>query len=278
MPIPSPFHERTSKLCTSFRWKDWSGYAAVCSFDTTHDREYFAFRESAGLLDVSPLFKYEVYGPDAAALLSRMMVRDVSKLKVGRVGYSCWCDDHGKVIDDGTVTRWDEDYYRVTAADPTLHWLQAVGRGMRVSIAVGQRSNFEESFRSATGPDPAVQAPWRDVDTASVRPADESVEHLGRRPARLVAEDVVELRPHVGGESGLVHPRRQLVARRFAGPWVVAGAAAPGRAVGDVVGRHAVSLRAHFYPVNYGTMGLSPLRVNAPHRSGTMPPWTVPRS
>ncbi|HLX09938.1 MAG TPA: aminomethyltransferase family protein [Thermoanaerobaculia bacterium] len=134
MPIPSPFHERTSKLCTSYRWKDWSGYAAVCSFDTNHDREYFAFRESAGLLDVSPLFKYEVYGPDAAALLSRMMVRDVGKLKVGRVGYSCWCDDHGKVIDDGTVARLGEDYYRVTAADPTLHWLQAVGRGLRVTI------------------------------------------------------------------------------------------------------------------------------------------------
>src|SRR5258707_1064429 len=84
MPIPSPFHERTSKLCTSYRWKDWSGYAAVSSYDTTHEREYFAFRESAGLLDVTPLFKYEVHGPDAAALLSRMMVRDVSKLKVGR--------------------------------------------------------------------------------------------------------------------------------------------------------------------------------------------------
>jgi aminomethyltransferase len=134
MPVPSPFHERTAPLCTSYRWKDWSGYAAVCSYDTGHDREYFAFRESAGLLDVSPLFKYEVYGPDAAALLSRMMVRDVSKLKVGRVGYSCWCDDYGKVIDDGTVTRWDEDYYRVTAADPTLHWLQTVGRGMRVTL------------------------------------------------------------------------------------------------------------------------------------------------
>jgi len=134
MPIPSPFHERTSKLCTSYRWKDWSGYAAVCSYDVSHDREYFAFREGAGLLDVSPLFKYEVYGRDAAALLSRMMVRDVSKLKVGRVGYSCWCDDYGKVIDDGTVTRLDEDYYRVTAADPSLHWLQAVGRGLQVKI------------------------------------------------------------------------------------------------------------------------------------------------
>lgn len=134
MPVPSPFHERTQPLCTSYRWKEWAGYAAVCSYDTTHDREYFAFRESAGLLDVSPLFKYEVHGPDAAALLSRMMVRDVGKLKVGRVGYSSWCDDYGKVIDDGTVTRLEEDYYRVTSADPSLHWLQTVGRGLRVTI------------------------------------------------------------------------------------------------------------------------------------------------
>ncbi len=69
MPIPSPFHARTQPLCTSYRWKDWAGYCAVSSYDTTHEREYFAFRESAGLLDVTPLHKYEVRGPDAAALL-----------------------------------------------------------------------------------------------------------------------------------------------------------------------------------------------------------------
>jgi aminomethyltransferase len=134
MPIPTPFHERTQALCTSYRWKDWAGYCAVSSYDTSHEREYFAFRESAGLLDVTPLYKYEVSGPDAAALLGRMMVRDVSKLKVGRVAYTCWCDDEGKVIDDGTVSRLDEDHFRVTAADPTLYWLQAVGRGLDVKI------------------------------------------------------------------------------------------------------------------------------------------------
>lgn len=134
MPIPSPFHPRTERLCTSFRWKDWAGYCAVSSYDTTHEREYFAFRESAGLLDVTPLYKYEVYGPDAAALLSRMMVRDVGKLKVGRVAYTCWCDDFGKVIDDGTVARLDDDYFRVTAADPSFHWLEAVSRGYRATI------------------------------------------------------------------------------------------------------------------------------------------------
>jgi aminomethyltransferase len=134
MPLPTPFHPRTQPLCTSYRWKDWAGYAAVCSYDTTHEREYFAFRESAGLLDVSPLYKYEVSGPDAATLLSRMMVRDLAKLKVGRVAYTCWCDDAGKVIDDGTVARLEPDYFRVTAADPTLHWLLALSRGLRVKL------------------------------------------------------------------------------------------------------------------------------------------------
>lgn len=149
MPIPSPFHERTAPLCTSYRWKDWSGFAAVCSFDVSHEREYFAFRESAGMLDISPLFKYEVHGPDAARVLSRMMARDVSKLKVGRVGYSCWCDDAGKVIDDGTVARLDEDRYRVTAADPTLHWIENCARGFRVTI---EDSSYKLAALALQGP------------------------------------------------------------------------------------------------------------------------------
>jgi aminomethyltransferase len=134
MPIPTPFHARTQAMCSSYRWKDWSGYYAVCSYDTTHEREYFAFRESAGLLDVTPLYKYEVSGPDAQALLTRMMVRDMSKLKVGRMAYTCWCDDDGKVVDDGTVARLGESHFRVTAADPTLHWLRALSRGLDVEL------------------------------------------------------------------------------------------------------------------------------------------------
>ncbi len=193
MPVPSPFHERTAKLCTSYRWKDWSGYAAVCSFDTTHDREYFAFRESAGLLDVSPLFKYEVYGPDAAVVLSRMMVRDVSKLKIGRVGYSCWCDDHGKVIDDGTVTRWDEDYYRVTAADPTLHWLQTVGRGMRVTIE-------DSSSRIAVV---ALQGPGsREVLRAATDADMDGLKFFGATRAKLDGLDVSITRTGYTGDLG----------------------------------------------------------------------------
>ena len=167
MPIPSPFHERTQGLCTSYRWKDWSGYCAVCSFDTTHEREYFAFRESAGLLDVSPLYKYEVTGPDAAALLARMMVRDVSKLKVGRVGYSCWCDDGGKVIDDGTVARLGEQHFRLTSADPAYHWLQALSRGFDVSI---EDSSARLAALALQGPTSrAVLAAASDADLGALK-------------------------------------------------------------------------------------------------------------
>lgn len=134
MPIQTPFFPRTSALCNSMKWKEWAGYYAVCSYDTQHGPEYFAFRNSAGLLDVSPLFKYSVKGPDAAAFLSRIMVRDIQKLEVGRVSYCCWCNDHGKVIDDGTVMRRSENEFFVTSADPSYSWFSRFRRGYDVEV------------------------------------------------------------------------------------------------------------------------------------------------
>lgn len=134
MPIASPFHPRTAALCTSFRWKDWAGYYAVCSFDHSEEREYVALRQAAGMLDVSPLYKYEVTGRDAGRFLSQVMTRDITKLAVGRVTYCCWCDDAGKVVDDGTVTRWGRHHYRVTAAEPSLRWFERAIQGQEVTI------------------------------------------------------------------------------------------------------------------------------------------------
>ena len=85
MPMQTPFHSRTAPLCTSYAWKHWGGYAAVCHFGETHLTEYWAFREACGLTDVTPLFKYELEGRDAARLLSRMLVRGVDGLGIGRV-------------------------------------------------------------------------------------------------------------------------------------------------------------------------------------------------
>lgn len=135
MPLPTPFHERTSTLCTSMLWKEWAGYFAVRSYDVYHDREYFAFRHGAGLLDVTPLFKYEVRGRDAAAFLSYVMSRDCGKLKHEQVAYGCWCDEQGQLLDDGTIWRLDDDWYRVTSAEPNLRWFIDNSRSFDVSIA-----------------------------------------------------------------------------------------------------------------------------------------------
>lgn len=134
MPIPSPVFEPMRRYCSSLLWKDWAGFFAVRSFDTTHEREYFAIRNAAALIDVSPLFKYEVYGKDAAKMLSRIMVKDISKLNVGQVTYCCWCDQNGKVIDDGTVARLDDDYFRITAAEPSYYWFSKHSRDQSLTI------------------------------------------------------------------------------------------------------------------------------------------------
>lgn len=134
MPVQSPFFPRTSSLCHSMKWKEWAGYYAVCSFDMLHEPEYYAYRNSAGLLDVSPLFKYHVKGRDAAAFLSRIMVRNINKLDVGRVSYCCWCNDDGKVIDDGTVMRRGENDFFVTSADPAFSWFSRFLRGYDVEL------------------------------------------------------------------------------------------------------------------------------------------------
>jgi aminomethyltransferase len=130
----TPFHSRTAPLCEAQNWRRWSGYLAASSYELTHDREYYAIRNSAALLDVSPLFKYHIEGPDGARLLDRIVTRNVGKAPVGQVLYTTWCDGDGKVIDDGTVSRLDDQLFRMTAADPNYRWLGDNARGLSVTI------------------------------------------------------------------------------------------------------------------------------------------------
>ncbi len=122
MPIPTPFHDRTAALCSSYRWTDWAGYYAVASYNLPNDSEYYSLRHSAGIIDISPLFKYEVSGPDAALFLSRIMTKNFENIPIGRAVYCCWCDDFGKIVDDGTVFRLDTERFRVHTAEPMLAW------------------------------------------------------------------------------------------------------------------------------------------------------------
>ncbi len=134
MPIGTAVHERTFALCESLNYREWSGYYAVSAYESHHEHEYNAIRSAAALIDVSPLFKYLIAGRDAARFVDRLVTRDVSKMSVGQVFYTPWCDEHGKVIDDGTVSRLGEQRFRWTAADPSLRWFRQNAAGLDVSI------------------------------------------------------------------------------------------------------------------------------------------------
>jgi aminomethyltransferase len=130
----TPFHPRTAPLVRAQTWRRWAGYQMASAYDPHPDREYAAIRNAAALIDVSPLYKYRLTGRDAARLLDRMITRDMTKLQVGQVYYTPWCDVHGKVIDDGTVSRLDEGAFRLTSADSSLRWLHLNAVGLEVSI------------------------------------------------------------------------------------------------------------------------------------------------
>lgn len=134
MPVGTPFHPRTAALCASHNWRTWSGYFVASSYDVMHDYEYHAIRNTAALIDVSPLYKYDVRGKDALKLVDRVITRDAAKCAVGQALYGCLCEDDGAVIQDGTVFRLGEDYFRFHLADPSLRWLSLNARGMDVAI------------------------------------------------------------------------------------------------------------------------------------------------
>lgn len=134
MPVGTAFHERTLALCESLNFKEWSGYYTVSAYEMTHEHEYNAIRNSAALIDITPLFKYYVSGRDATKLVNRVITRDINKVAVDQVIYCCWCDPEGKVIDDGTITRLGENEYRWTSADPSLRWFRQNALGLDVQV------------------------------------------------------------------------------------------------------------------------------------------------
>ncbi len=163
MPVASAFHERTRVLCDSLNYRDWAGYYAVSAYETHHEHEYNAIRNACALIDVSPLFKYRVSGPDAGRLVDRVITRDAAKLAIGRVYYTPWCDEDGKVIDDGTVTRVAEQVYRWTAADPNLRWLTENAAGLEVRV-----EDITEQVAALALQGPTSAQLLRQVSTAAI--------------------------------------------------------------------------------------------------------------
>ncbi len=134
MPVGTALHERTFALCESLNYREWSGFYAVSVYEAHHEHEYNAIRNATALIDVTPLYKYMITGRDATRFVNRVITREINKVSVDQVIYCCWCDEDGKIIDDGTITRLEENRYRWTAADPNLRWFRQNAIGLQVDI------------------------------------------------------------------------------------------------------------------------------------------------
>ena len=130
----SPFFPRTCQLNQSQEWRRWGGCLSATQYELHHENEYFAIRTKAALLDISPLYKYSINGPDAQLFLDKLVTRNIRICKVGQVMYTPWCDEKGKVIDDGTVQRLGKNDFRLTSAEPNLTWLMDNASGMNLCI------------------------------------------------------------------------------------------------------------------------------------------------
>lgn len=131
---PTPFHPRTSELLDSYDWGEWSGWLSANVYELDHTHEYLAIRTSCGVFDTSPLYKYRIHGPDASKLMNRVVTQDVMRYGVGKSMYTPWCDDKGKIIDDGIVAHVGEQLFRMTSAEPTLFWLEDNAVNLNVNI------------------------------------------------------------------------------------------------------------------------------------------------
>ncbi len=131
--LTTPFHDRIAPLCETDSWQRWEGYTTVATV-TALDEEYFAIRNAATLFDTSPLRNYRVAGAHAERFVDRLITRDITRCAVVQVYYSGWCDDAGKLIEDGTIMRLGADEFQINAQEANLRWFEDTAYGLDVTI------------------------------------------------------------------------------------------------------------------------------------------------
>lgn len=162
----TPFHPRTAAHNVMNHWGPWGGYTTALVFED-EAMEYTAIRNSASVYDLCPMVKYRIKGPDAAAYLNRLTVRNADKLSVGGVHYTIWCDDDGKIIDDGTLFRLAADEYRICCQERHLPWLLDSAVGFDVEVA---EVTEEIAALSLQGPCTAAVLQAAGFDVSALKP------------------------------------------------------------------------------------------------------------
>lgn len=188
----TPFHPRLSELNDQGLYTHWQGTLSPLRYSHAPKHEYFAVRNSVGVFDTSPLYKYAVTGPDAERLLAGALVRDVRTCRPGQAQYTAWCDDRGFVMHDGVVFRHSADEFLLTAARPALSWFEELGSGMRVEL---------EDVTDAYGM-LAVQGPRSRAVLAALAPEAESLTYFDHAPVKVAGTPVTLSRTGYTGDLG----------------------------------------------------------------------------
>lgn len=188
----TPFHPRTSTANQTGLWSHWAGYLATDRYQMSDKFEYFAIRNSAGVIDTSPLYKYRIYGVDAEMYLARVLTRDIRKCRPGQAQYTAWSNGDGWVIEDGVILRLSDDEFLLTAAAPNLAYLQGLTAGEQVSI-----EDVSEDYGAL-----ALQGPHSKEILKQLAPEAESIGYFHLTPAKIGNAAVTVSRTGYTGDLG----------------------------------------------------------------------------
>jgi aminomethyltransferase len=188
----TPFHPRLSQLNDQGLYTQWQGYLSALRYSHAPKHEYFAVRNSVGIFDTSPLYKYRVTGPDAERFLAGMLVRDIRSCRPGRAQYTLWCDDRGYVMEDGVVFRHSDTDFLLTAARPNLGWFDGHRGRLRVEV-----EDVSEEYAVL-----AVQGPRSRQVLTGLAEETSALPYFGHTQAKIGASAVTLSRTGFTGDLG----------------------------------------------------------------------------
>ena len=188
----TPFHERTSALNETGLWSHWSGHLAAHRYQMSDKFEYFAVRNSAGIFDSSPLYKYRIHGRDSERFLAGVLARDIRTCPPGHAQYTIWCDDRGFVVEDGVILRHGPNEFLLTAAEPNLaYFADLIGRD---DVRIEEVSHDYATL--------AIQGPRSRDLVAKLVPGAATIPYFGLTTGKIGGSPVTVSRTGYSGDLG----------------------------------------------------------------------------